>query len=132
MNALESRSQAPSGAWDHSPEEGFDMVDERQSQRCPHCGKLLQSFVLPDNTGWEGPVHWVCFNDECGYFRRGWNWMEERYGVRASYRYRVDPATGKDSPLAVWSRTALRDRILGDSVEDPSDKSERVPARAAR
>jgi hypothetical protein len=38
--------------------------------------------------------------------------MEEHYGVRASYRFRIDPATGKDSPLAVWSPTALRDRIV--------------------
>lgn len=93
------------------------MVDERQGRRCPHCGESLQSFALPDNTGWKEPVHWVCFNDDCEYFRRGWNWMEERFGVRASYRYRVDPATGKDSPLAVWSPTALRDRILGGGAE---------------
>ncbi len=107
------------------------MVYERQGRRCPHCDKLLQSFALPDNTGWEGPVHWACFNDDCDYFRRGWNWMEERFGVRASYRYRVDPATGKDSPLAVWSSTALRDRILGAAGEGPPGSSDRAPAGAA-
>jgi hypothetical protein len=57
--------------------------------------------------------------------------MEERYGVRASYRYRVDPATGKDFPLAVWSPTALRDRILGNDVEGPLDRNEQAPAGAA-
>jgi hypothetical protein len=42
--------------------------------------------------------------------------MMERYGVRASYRYRLDPATGKEYPLAVWSPTALRDRILAEET----------------
>jgi hypothetical protein len=57
--------------------------------------------------------------------------MEERFGVRASYRYRVDPATGKEFPLAVWSPTALRDRILGNDLEDPLGKNEQVPAGVA-
>lgn len=107
------------------------MLNERQHRQCPHCGEPLRPFALPDNTGWEALVHRACFNDDCGYFRRGWDWMEERYGVRASYRYRVDPATGKDSPLAVWSPTALRDRILADDVADPPGKNERTPAGAA-
>ncbi len=108
------------------------MTDERKPGRCPHCGESLRSFALPDDTGWSGPVHFACFNDDCGYFRRGWVWMEERYGVKASYRYRVDPATGKDFPLAVWSATALRGRILGDAGPDRAEMSGQAPAEAAR
>jgi hypothetical protein len=107
------------------------MVDARPERRCPHCGGSLQPFALPDNTGWKEPVHWACFDDDCEYFRRGWNWMEERFGVRASYRYRVDPATRKDSPLGVWSSTALRDRILGDAGDGPPGNSDPAPAEAA-
>ncbi len=108
------------------------MSDEKQGRRCPHCGAALRSFALPDNTGWEEPVHWACFNDACGYFRRGWVWMFERYGVKASYRYRVDPATDKESPLAVWSPTALRDRILGEAAEGTPDTKELAPLGAVR
>jgi hypothetical protein len=36
--------------------------------------------------------------------------------VKASYRYRVDPATGECSPLAVWSSAALRGRLLDAEV----------------
>ena len=80
---------------------------------CPHCNERLQAFTLPDNTGWETPYQWACFNNDCPYYKSGWDWMWENYEVRASYRYRiVDENSGKGSPLAVWSETALLDRII--------------------
>jgi hypothetical protein len=88
---------------------------------CPHCGQPLAPFSLPDAGGWEAPFHLACFNDECPYFRRGWEWMESRFGVKVSYRYRVDPASGKASPLAVWSAEAVRDRILDAEVTSEAD-----------
>jgi hypothetical protein len=86
---------------------------------CPHCGEALRRFRLPDNTGWEGGHQLACFNDDCPYYRRGWQHMEANYAVRASYRYRVDPTTGHASPLAVWSPAALTDHILDDGAHDP-------------
>ncbi len=83
---------------------------------CPHCHEPLRKFALPDNTGWQEPYHLACFNDACPYFRRGWVWMFEKYGVKSSYRHRVDPRTGAASPLPVWSRDALKDRIIGDDA----------------
>jgi len=85
--------------------------------RCPHCNHELQAFELPDNTGWEAEFQLACFNDDCPYYTRGWQHMEAKYAVKASYRYRVDPTTGKSSPLAVWSPTALTDRILEATAE---------------
>lgn len=80
---------------------------------CPHCNQPLVAFSLPDNTGWDQPCQWACFNDDCPYYREGWEWMQSNYEVRCSYRYRVtDPAGGAASPLPVWSPTALKDRIL--------------------
>ena len=63
------------------------------------------------------PFHVACFNDDCPYYRRGWEWMEERYGVKASYRYRVDPATGSRLAARRLVADALRDRILDAEVE---------------
>ena len=89
---------------------------------CPHCGEPLKAFELPDNTGWDGQAQLACFNDECPYYQRGWKHMEENYAVKASYRYRIDPATGHATPLAVWSPSALTDRILDDAAGyDSSD-----------
>ena len=90
------------------------MTNSTESSECPHCGEALKRIELPDNTGWDGPFHLVCFNDECSYYKEGWDWMFEKYEVKASYRYRVNPDNGQASPIAVWSETALRNRIVED------------------
>lgn len=83
---------------------------------CPHCGATLSRLGLDELT-FGHPYDLVCFDDECPYFLRGWMWMEQQYGVRASYRYRVDAASGSESPIPVWSFEALRDGILpGDAT----------------
>jgi hypothetical protein len=93
-----------------------------EQPRCPHCDALLQPFKLPDEGGWDTDFHVACFNDECSYYIKGWQWMQERYGVKSSYRYRLDPSTGHASPIAVWSPTALRDRIIDAEVSvDPAE-----------
>ncbi len=90
------------------------MTKTPQSYDCPHCGSSLKRIELPDNTGWDGQYHLVCFNDECSYYTEGWKHMWEQYEVKASYRYRVNPENGVASPIAVWSETALRNRIVED------------------
>ncbi len=91
------------------------MGGKEQNRRCPHCGAVLRPFQPHDEGGWGDAPHLSCFNDECSYYRDGWEWMREHYRVRASYRYRItDPETGHASPLAVWSETAYLDRIIGD------------------
>jgi hypothetical protein len=91
------------------------LADSGSKLTCPHCGVQLRPFRMPDGGGWDLEPQWACFNDDCPYYREGWDWMWEQYRAKASYRYRVaDPATGRSSPLAVWSPTAIRDLILED------------------
>jgi hypothetical protein len=87
-------------------------VDKLTETRCPHCGETLAKWENPELNSWSGEYQYVCFNDECPYFVRGWNWMQEQFKVTASYRYRLDPATGESGPLPVWSKQALRTSIL--------------------
>jgi hypothetical protein len=82
------------------------------SPKCPHCGEPLRAFAVPEEGGWDSAFHIACFNDGCPYFLRGRRRMEDVYGVKVSYPYRIDPATGQASPLAVCSPDALKDRIL--------------------
>ena len=84
----------------------------REKHTCPHCGAVLQGFELPEAGGWDQRFHLACFNNDCPYYRKGWDWMMSQYNVKVSYRYRLDPASGCASPIAVWSETALVDRIV--------------------
>ncbi len=86
-------------------------MSQAPATTCPHCGAKLDRFALPEaasDHAWD----FACFNDDCPYYLRGWAWMEQEYGVKASYRHRVDSVTGTSSPLAVWSPQAFRNAIL--------------------
>jgi len=80
---------------------------------CPHCGSRLKLWEPPDNSTWSSN-QLVCFNDECPYFVRGWDHMMKTMEVKASYRYRYDPANGADGPLPCWSYEAHKDHIVED------------------
>ena len=101
------------------------------SPKCPHCGEPLQAFALPEEGGWDTSFHVACFNDDCSYFVRGRQRMEDVYGVKVSYRYRVDPSSGVSSPLAVWSRDALRDRILDAEITTDIAPDEEARSKGA-
>ncbi|MGB8478722.1 MAG: ogr/Delta-like zinc finger family protein [Acidobacteriaceae bacterium] len=85
--------------------------------RCPHCNAPMAQWANPELACWSGEFQYVCFNDACPYFIRGWAWMEERFNVHSSYRHRLDPTTGETGPLPVWSREALKDQIVVQSEE---------------
>ena len=78
---------------------------------CPHCGLEMVRWENPPLSTWTGDFQYVCFNDECPYFVRGWEWMRQSLNVNASYRFRLDPETGETGALAVWSKDALKGAI---------------------
>jgi len=36
---------------------------------CPHCGTQMDPIETPLDSSWGGETHYVCFNDECCYFK---------------------------------------------------------------
>lgn len=79
---------------------------------CPHCESRLKKWLVPDGASWSDEFFYVCFNDDCPYYKKGWGWMEKEYSQKASYRYMINPATGASSPLPVWSDSATREMIV--------------------
>ncbi|MBZ4659791.1 MAG: hypothetical protein JG766_1714, partial [Desulfacinum sp.] len=43
---------------------------------CPHCGSRMKKWRTPDFSTWSAEFFFVCFNDDCPYFTRGWNQMQ--------------------------------------------------------
>jgi hypothetical protein len=73
---------------------------------------------VPDDATWSEEFFFVCFNDECPYYRNGWQWMKQQYNQHASYRYALNPKTGNSLPLPVWSDSATREMIVDDGEGD--------------
>jgi len=87
-------------------------MESKGKPACPHCGVEMKKWRTPGYSTWTSDYQWVCFNDECPYFVRGWDWMWKEQGVKASYRHRLDPATGTTGPLPAWSHDAHKDQII--------------------
>ncbi len=87
-------------------------MSDKEKPKCPHCGERLLKWETPPDSSWGIVIKLVCFNDECSYYKRGWKWMEEKFQQKASYRYCINPESGKEQPLPVWSPSALKDRLV--------------------
>jgi hypothetical protein len=81
----------------------------------------MLKWANPDGSSWSGEFQYVCFEDDCPYYLDGWTWMQNQYNVAASYRCRLDPATGEQGPLPVWSPQALKNDIIFDAEEANPD-----------
>ena len=82
---------------------------------CPHCGDTLKKWLVPEEATWDDEYFFVCFNNDCPYYKRGWEWMKEQYNQKASYRYALNPNTGGALMIPVWDDEATRQMIVDDS-----------------
>ena len=89
-------------------------MTDKENPTCPHCGSELLKWQPPLESSWGVDPQFVCFNDECEYYVNGWKHMLEKFQQHASYRYKLNPATGVGGPLPAWSSTAHRDMIVED------------------
>jgi hypothetical protein len=104
-------------------EQAKDLFDEKQIAArklrikatlcCPYCDVKLSKWRVPDSpfTEWSSEFQYICFNDECAYFLRGWAAMAAQANF-GSYRFMYDPDTDGCHPIAVLSENALKEGIV--------------------
>ena len=94
-------------------EEGKDKnMESDKTYTCPHCNQPLKKWLCPPESSWDTEFQYICFNDECPYYVRGWVWMREKFNQNISYRYRLNPSNGESGPMPVWSKDALKNFII--------------------
>jgi len=103
------------------------VIDEKKTV-CPHCGQKLNkwstpSFNFADGLGWCTPFLYICFNDECRFFRNSWKQMSEVYGQEMGYRYMVHPDSGESSSVPVGNRLSMRGDII-DEIKEAQEARE--------
>ncbi len=88
---------------------------------CPHCNTRLSPcetppFHIGDGLGWGAEVMFVCLNDECPPFVKGWEHIEASFGHVGSYRYMRLSNEEKGEMMMVGNKMAFTGSILDPEV----------------
>jgi len=81
---------------------------------CPYCDGQLSKWEVPQHpfTEWDTDFMFICFNDYCPYYMRGWNSLAGQGTHGVSYRFLYNPQNGATMPIPVPSPHALKDGIV--------------------
>lgn len=102
-------------------EEAFDRIMKMEKPKCPHCDKDMAIWEVPaisvgDGLGWGEPFLFICFNDDCSLFKKGWDDMMETMGQSSSYRCMNYPGTNQFELLPVFSSFGGVDQVITDET----------------
>jgi SAM-dependent methyltransferase len=87
----------------------------KHTLRCPHCGEKMLKWAVPDNpfeVTWDNEFMYICFNDACPYYVRGWDFMYREGNRGSSYRLMYNPEKDCCMPIPVPTPRALRESII--------------------
>jgi len=89
-------------------EQVLEKVLEMAKPHCPHCEEEMRIWEVPpinvgDGLGWGEPYLFLCFNDDCKLYKRGWDDLAENFAQTASYRCFCYPSSGKFEVMPVFS-----------------------------
>jgi len=93
----------------------LDFLEEIHT--CPHCDKKMQCCEAPpvhigDGLGWGSDVMFICLNDYCTLFLKGWENIEKQYGHHASYRYMELPGSKEGNFMMVGNSDAFKASVI--------------------
>ena len=101
-------------------ERNKDILETKKRQiyktlQCPHCDKKMNKWAVPENpfeATWENEFLYICFNDNCPYYVRGWDHVYKTTYRISSYRFMYNQDKDICSPIPVPSSKALRESII--------------------
>jgi len=79
----------------------------KEAPTCPHCQQLMEQMDSR-HLDWGTTFLWVCSNNNCVFFMKGWKHMMDNYGQLVSYRYMVTPDNGTQGVIPAFSHEYLR------------------------
>lgn len=88
---------------------------------CPHCNGQMSlwevpQFSLSDGLGWGVPYLYVCFNNDCPLYKKGWKHILSQYSQYASYRCMLYPGTDNYETMAVFSEEGGTGQIIDELI----------------
>ena len=94
---------------------------------CPHCSGDLSLCHAPpvhvgDGLGWGSEYLFICLNDTCPLFVKGWDHIANQYGHVGSYRYMELPNSKEQYTMMV----VTKDAFTGSLVDIESIKRQNV------
>ncbi len=95
---------------------------------CPHCSGDLVLCHAPavhvgDGLGWGSEYLFICLNDRCPLFVKGWDYIANQYGHVGSYRYMEIPNSKESYSMMVVGKEAFTGSIV--DIEALKRQSER-------
>jgi len=101
------------------PELECRKAEVGRTRCCPYCGERLKKWAVPDNPfsqTWDNEFMYICFNDQCPYYVRGWEVMTRGLNRCHSYRLMYHPEKDRCMPVPVPTPKALRESIVEEDA----------------
>jgi hypothetical protein len=73
-------------------------------------------FHVGDGLGWGSDVLFICLNDDCSLFVRGWDYLSQKFGHNASYRYMELPGSKESNLMMVANAMAFKGSLIDPEV----------------
>jgi len=88
-----------------------------EKHTCPHCKTELTLCHAPpvhvgDGLGWGCEYLFICLNDECSLFSKGWEHIENQYGHVGSYRHMEIPGSKETYNMMVAGAGAFTGSLV--------------------
>ena len=102
-------------------EQVLEKILDQEKPKCPHCGKEMSLWEVPsipmgDGLGWGEPYLFVCFNDECPLYVKGWDDVLGEFGHKASYRCMCYPSSKKFEYMPVFGKLGGAGQVIDEQV----------------